>query len=57
MTKKRTIMRNDMIKKKKYINPTVEVLEVRSDLMKMTGPASLPSQAGGAPKRRSPDVF
>jgi len=56
MTKKRTIMRNDMIKKKKYINPTVEVLEVRSDLMKMTGPDSLPSQAGGAPKRRA-DVF
>ena len=43
--------------KKVYIYPSVEVTEFRYDLMKMTGPDSLPSQAGGAPKRRNPDVF
>ncbi len=35
---------------KQYMTPLCEVMEVRYDLMKMTGEASLPSQM--APERR-----
>ena len=40
------------MKKKEYICPSVERMEYRSDLLKMTGPASVPEHAG-APKRRT----
>ena len=37
------------MKKKLYISPSMKVMEFRSDLMKMTGPASMPAQM--APQR------
>lgn len=37
---------------KQYMTPLCEVMEVRYDLMKMTGEASLPGQMGGAPERK-----
>jgi hypothetical protein len=43
------------MKKKQYIYPLVEVMAFRSDLMKMTGPASVPGQFG-APRRKT-EVF
>lgn len=44
------------MKKKLYTKPLSEVMEFRSDLMKMTGPASIPGHVG-APKRRETEVF
>lgn len=44
------------MKKKQYITPCVEVMKCNTTLMKMTGPASQPSQ-DFAPRRRTTDVF
>ena len=43
--------------KRQYIVPLCEVVEFRSQLMKMTGPGSLPAHTGDAPQRRWTDVF
>ena len=44
------------MKKNQYTTPLSEVVEFRFDLMKMTGPASVPEQAG-APSQRSEPAF
>ena len=43
--------------KKQYTTPLIEVTVVRYDLMKMTGPESLPGHVGGAPRRQWTEVF
>lgn len=45
--------------RKRYAAPLTQTVDlgVTGKLMKITGPESLPEHAGGAPKRRTAEVF